>query len=532
MGKRGIRGGSIGLVGPATTVLALPLLLCASSARADECHEPAAPPPIVNPSFDLDGTGVARPSGWVSRGSSNADFTEFGAHSGSFRLTHWSSDAYSVDTEQTIHGLRPGFYTLTGWARRGAGQNNSYMELRCGRESGRVAIPVAWPDQWLRLVVSVPVKSRSCTISLHTDAAAGEWTSFDDIELVPGAEKLSVLGADVSSLNKSEDFGGVYRDERGRRDDALEILEDHGASHVRLRVWVDPADGYHDQAEVVEMAKRAKRRGLDVLVDLHYSDRWADPGHQTKPAAWAGYSVDELADAVFAHTYEVCKAIKRHAEAPDMIQIGNELNAGMLWPDGHTWDPPNWDNLATFLQAGADAVRACSSKTKVVLHLANGNDNGLYRWWFDNITSRGVDFDVIAASYYGYWHGSLGDLQWNLTDVSQRYDKDVFVAETAYPFTLGFDDNFNNIIGLPEQLVSGYPATPAGQAANFRDVLSIVRAIPGGRGLGAFYWDATWTAVPGNGWDPEDPSSGNSWENQAMFDFDNRPLPVMSEFIR
>jgi arabinogalactan endo-1,4-beta-galactosidase len=520
---------------PLLATVALPLLLCSSSASANhDCdpRDPPPPPPVVNSSFDNDGTGVASPAGWVSSGSTNADFTETGGRTGTYRLTHWGSDAYSVNTSQTVHGMREGWYTLRGFARRGSGQNNSYMELRCGRESNRVHIPVAWWDQWLELAVSVHVKSRSCTITLHTDAAGGEWTSFDDISLEPGAARLDVLGADVSSLNKSEDFGGVYRDERGRRGDALRILEDHGMSHVRLRVWVDPADGYHDKEEVVAMAKRAKKLGLKTLVDFHYSDRWADPGHQSKPAAWAGYSVDELADAVFDHTYSVCKAMKRHGEAPDMIQIGNELNSGMLWPDGHTWDPPNWDNLATFLQAGSDAVRACSPHTKVVLHLANGNDNGLYRWWFDNITSRLVDFDVIAASYYGYWHGSLGDLQKNLIDVSQRYDKDVVVAETAYPFTLGWEDNQSNIIGLPEQLVAGYAATPEGQAANFRDVLSIVRGIPGGRGLGAFYWDATWTAVEGNGWDPDDASSGNSWENQAMFDFDDRALPVMSEFVR
>lgn len=520
---------------PMLAALALPLLLSSGSASAhDDCHphDPRPAPPIVNPSFDLDGTGVASPRGWTSSGSVGADFTELGARTGTHRLTHWSSDAYSVDTSQTITGMHEGWYTLRGFARRGSGQNDSYLELRCGRESNRVHVPVAWWDQWLELAVSVHVKSRACTITLHTDAAGGEWTSFDDVQLVPGAVELDVLGADVSSLNKSEDFGGVYRDERGRRGDALRILEEHGMSHVRLRVWVDPADGYHDRDEVAAMAKRAKKLGLKTLVDFHYSDRWADPGHQTKPAAWVGYSVDELADAVFEHTYAVCKAMKRHGDAPDMIQIGNELNSGMLWPDGHTWDPPNWDNLATFLQAGADAVRACSPRTKVVLHLANGNDNGLYRWWFDNITSRLVDFDVIAASYYGYWHGSLGDLQRNLSDISQRYDKDVVVAETAYPFTLGFDDDHGNIIGLPEQLVAGYPATPEGQARNFRDVLSIVRSLPDGRGLGAFYWDATWTAVEGNGWDPEDPSSGNAWENQAMFDFDDRALPVMSQFVR
>ncbi|MES1185604.1 MAG: arabinogalactan endo-1,4-beta-galactosidase [Myxococcales bacterium] len=495
-----------------------------------------APPALVNPSFEQDGTGVAAPSGWVSKGSVNADFSEWGGHNGGFKLSHWSSDAFSVDTQQTLSKLRPGWYTLRGFVKRSPGPNNSYLELACGRRSERVYLPVAWADQWLEVAVSVNASDRSCTVTLHTDAPGGEWTNFDDIQLVPGKVELQVLGADVSSLAKSEDFGGRYYDDErnGRRcskdDSALEILERHGASHVRLRVWVDPADGYHDLHEAHEMARRARAAGLSVFGDLHYSDTWADPSHQAKPAAWASYTVPELEMAVYDHTLEACRAMTVHGKGPDLMQVGNELNSGMLWPDGHTWDPPNWDNLARFLTAGYKAVKACSPKTKVVIHLANGGDNGLYRWWFDNITSRGVPFDVIGLSYYGYWHGSLGDLQYNLNDVSARYGKDVLVAETAYPFTLGFVDSQSNAIGLESQLVSGYPATPAGQARNFRDVLSIVRAVPNGRGLGAFYWDATWTAVPGNGWDPTDPTSGDTWENQALFDFDSKALPAMSEF--
>jgi arabinogalactan endo-1,4-beta-galactosidase len=166
-----------------------------------------------------------------------------------------------------------------------------------------------------------------------------------------------------------------------------------------------------------------------------------------------------------------------------------------------------------------------------MLHLDVGGSNETYQWWFGNVTSRGVPFDVIGASYYGYWHGSLADLQHNLNDVSARYGKDVLVAETAYAFTLADDDGWPNVIRDPGQLVAGYPASPAGQAANLRDVMSIVRAVPNGRGLGVFYWDATWTAVAGNGWSPRDPASGNEWENQALFDFDDRPLPAMHEFM-
>jgi arabinogalactan endo-1,4-beta-galactosidase len=522
----------------------LALLVGQAEARA------AAAPAIVNASFDDDGTGVASPSGWTSVGSTDADYTEPGGYSGGYRLTHWSPVAYSVETTQTITGLDSGWVSLTGWVRKSTGANDSYVALVCGDSRDRVDVPIALPDQWLHVVVSVRPRKGACTIVLHTDAAAGEWANFDAFALAPVTERsrpsLSVLGADVSSLHKSEDLGGVYfddgadgvshdprdRHQEPRARSALKILKDHGADHVRLRVWVNPADGYHDIAEAIEMSKRAHEAGLAVLVDLHYSDTWADPGHQAKPAAWASYSVPELAQAVYDHTYAVCSGIKKESRAPEMIQLGNEIDAGMLFPDGSTYDPPNWANLAAFLEAGYAAVKACSSETKVMLHLSNGGDNGLFEWWLDNITALGVPFDVIGASYYGYWDGSLGDLQANLDDVSARYGKDVVVAETAYPFTLDDADGWPDTIGLASQLVAGYAATPEGQASSFRDVMSIVRAVPNGHGLGAFYWDATWTSVPGNGWDPTDPSSGNAWENQALLDFDDVALPAMSQFRR
>jgi arabinogalactan endo-1,4-beta-galactosidase len=519
MKRRTFLGGHLGLIGVLT------LSATAQAAAVD----------LQNASFDADG-GVASPSGWTSEGSEGADYTEWGGYTGDYRLSHYSGEDYFVDTKQTVTGLERGWYTLRGFARRSSGENGAYLELDCGSGPQQVAIPVAWPNQWLELAVSAYTRKGDCTITLHTDGAAGEWSNFDAISLVPGRVGVPIRGADVSSLPKSEDLGGLYYSDLGRRqsraDSALEILEEHGTTHLRVRVWVDSADGYHGVEEIARLARRAKHEELKMLVDLHYSDFWADPGQQAKPAAWEGFSVEELEAAVYNHTYEVCTKVKRAGgRAPDMIQIGNELNSGMLWPDGHTWGPPNWENLGRFLSAGAQAVRNCSSTTKVVLHLAEGGNNGAFRWWFDNITAQGVDFDIIAASYYGYWHGSLGDLQYNLKDMASRYDKDVLVAETAYPFTLDWADDQSNIIGAPGQLVAGYEASPYGQAENLRDVLSVVRGIPDGRGLGVFYWDATWTVVPGNGWDPTDQSSGNTWENQALFDFSGRALPAMSEFL-
>ncbi|MCK2216521.1 arabinogalactan endo-1,4-beta-galactosidase [Actinomadura sp. ATCC 31491] len=336
--------------------------------------------------------------------------------------------------------------------------------------------------------------------------------------------RLPIRGADVSSLAKSEALGGVYRDALGRRGDPLRILAQAGLTHIRLKVWVNPADGYNTKTQVLAVARRAKAYGLKLLVDFHYSDTWADPGKQYKPAAWEALSFDQLRRAVHDHTYDVLDALRRQGTTADLVQVGNEINGGLLWPDGSN---ANWANTAALLNSGYDAVKEVSSATRVVLHLANGGDNGLYRWWFDNAAANGIRHDVIGVSYYPYWHGSLESFQANLNDVAARYGKPIVVAETAYPFTTADDDGWENLITSPEPY-AGYPATPQGQAAMLAKVASVVRQVPGGLGLGLFTWEATWTGVKGNGWDPADPSSGNAWENQALFDYADRALPAMA----
>lgn len=275
------------------------------------------------------------------------------------------------------------------------------------------------------------------------------------------------------------------------------------------------------------MALRLKSQGIQLLVDFHYSDDWADPGKQFKPAAWEGYDFEGLKEAVYDHTYDICNSLVAQGRPPDMVQVGNEINAGMLWPDG---DYEHMDNLAALLKEGYRAVKDCSPSTLVMLHIAEGGDNELARWWFDNMTHREVPFDVIGISYYPFWHGSLAELQYNLNDISARYEKDVIVVETAYAFT-DQENDFHPNIANSSMAIPGYLFSPEGQRALLRDVMAIVRAVPDGRGLGVFYWDATWTAVTGNGWDSTDPNSGNAWENQALFDFDERVLPALDEFM-
>ncbi|RRR98649.1 glycoside hydrolase family 53 protein [Glycomyces terrestris] len=330
-----------------------------------------------------------------------------------------------------------------------------------------------------------------------------------------------VRGADVSGLPKNEDFGAVYRKANGRTGDALKILAASGVNTIRAKVWVDPADGYNTKERVVELGRRVERAGMDLMVDFHYSDTWADPGKQFKPAAWAELPFEELTAAVYDHTADVLGALRDAGVRPTIVQVGNETNGGLLWPDGR-WD--QLEQMGRLLAAGCDAVHDTAPGAKAMLHLAEGGNNGAFTWFFDNAIAKGVEFDAIGASYYPFWHGPISGLEANLNDLATRYGKPLYVVETAYPFTTADSDGHPNIVTDPEP-VAGYPSSPENQVHWLERIAEAVRNVPDGLGRGVIWWEATWTGVEGAGWDPADPASGNGWENQALFDFDGKALP-------
>jgi len=229
----------------------------------------------------------------------------------------------------------------------------------------------------VQVVVSAKVTKHRCTISLYSDAEEGERGSFDHVEVLPGRAALTVMGAEISSLKKSEDKGGVYAYEDGRQADALKILHDHGMNCARIRVWVDSPDGYHGKEQLLEMAKRLKKNKIKLLVDFHYSDSWANPGKQPKPAAWENLDFKGIKKSLYDHTFDICNSLKEQGTPPAMVQVGNEITNGMVWPDGK--NDKSFDNLAALLKEGYRAVKDCSPETPVMLHLDNGGKNEMYR---------------------------------------------------------------------------------------------------------------------------------------------------------
>ncbi|GIM88325.1 glycoside hydrolase family 53 protein [Paractinoplanes toevensis] len=342
---------------------------------------------------------------------------------------------------------------------------------------------------------------------------------------------LSVRGADLSFLPQLEEAGVRYRDLAGRVRPAERIFAAAGANYIRLRVWVDPPDGYSDKARALHLARRAKRAGLKILLDPHYSDFWADPGKQPIPASWPT-DLPGLLKKIRSYTRELVRDFARQGTPIDMIQIGNEITNGILWPAGQLYLPDGtqqWLAFTDLLKAGRRGALEGQPDAKIVLHIDRGGKLGDTRWFFDNITGYEVPFDIIGQSYYPMWHGSLAELQANLIDSEQRYDKPVLIAELAYPWTFEDGDGRGNIVGADTVLPDAdrFPATPAGQAGFYEAVRDVLKQVPDGRGLGFLAWEPEW--IPGVGWQPGAEASN---DNLTQFDFTGRALPSIRAYRR
>lgn len=342
-----------------------------------------------------------------------------------------------------------------------------------------------------------------------------------------------IKGVDISSVQQIEDNGGKYYDE-GIGEDCLKILKNNGINYIRLRIWNNPPLNYCNKAKTLEMAKRIKDLDFKFLLDFHYSDFWADPQKQTKPKEWQSLTFDELKEAVYYYTKDIITSLKNQGTLPDMIQIGNEIVWGMLWPDAKLSKENNsneqWGKFADLIKAGIDGVKSTLTSgdvVKIMIHIDRGGDNDTSRWFFDNLLSNSVNFDIIGQSYYPNWHGTLPVLEANLNDLALRYGKEIVVVECAYPFTLESNDGFPNIVNSENQLHRGYPASIDGQTHFMRDLMNIVKNVPNEKGLGIFYWEPAWISVPKTGWAP---GEGNGWENLTMFDFQGNTLEALKFF--
>ena len=358
-----------------------------------------------------------------------------------------------------------------------------------------------------------------------------------------------IKGMDISSLAEVEACGAKFYD-NGVEKDVLEILKSHGTDYIRLRLWNDPYDeagrpygaGCNDFEVTLKLAERALAHGIPYLLDIHYSDFWADPQKQRLPKAWTGMNAEQLEQAVYDFTVRTVRLLSAQGAAPAMVAVGNELSNGLLWPFGKV---PRYDNIAKFVSAGIRGVREVDDAIPVMIHLDNGGNRELYRRWFDQYYHcGGEDADYIGMSYYPFWHGTLDALEANMRDIAQRYHKDIIVAEVSMGFTM---EDYGDYEKLPPDARKGYatkpglvehleyPVTRKGQADFMQDLMTRISKVPENRGKGFFYWEPAWLPVPGSHWATEagrayagEPGAGgNEWANQALFDYDGNALPAL-----
>jgi arabinogalactan endo-1,4-beta-galactosidase len=330
------------------------------------------------------------------------------------------------------------------------------------------------------------------------------------LALLPGAASGAdyAIGADVSFLRQAEQQGVVFKDQ-GQARPGLQILKDHGYGWVRLRLFHTPTKLPNDLPYTIALAQDAKRLGMKFLLDYHYADGWADPQQQPIPKAWQGKTHTELREAVFEYTRDTIAAFAKAGVLPDMVQIGNEITNGILWPDGKL--PENWDQFAQLIYAGIngiDAGRGNGVRPKIMIHIDRGADVAGTKRFFDKLATYDVPFDVIGQSYYPWFHCTLNQLRDNLVFMAREYGKDIIVVEAAYTWRP------TKYVGKP----APFPETPEGQRQFLDELNRVVMETPDGRGRGVFWWEP---AVPGGG-----------LVNRSFFDDRHEVLPVITVFER
>jgi arabinogalactan endo-1,4-beta-galactosidase len=329
-----------------------------------------------------------------------------------------------------------------------------------------------------------------------------------------------IVGADMSSLPTFQARGKQYRD--GSQNDALAILKSHGINFIRLRLLTSSpeqaklhpdADAYNLAYEL-PLALRVTQAGLPWMLDFFYSDTWADPGHQIKPKAWEGLSLDQLGQRMYEFNRDTIAAFRRAGAMPRFVQVGNEITNGMVWPDGKDDTPQHWSQMAALIKSAIRGIHdaAGDQMPKIVIHIDRGDHKALVQWFFDHLREQQVDFDIIGLSYYPRPSSKLADLKASLDNTAARFGHPVMIVETAFPGVASRRD------GEPPKPILGIDPGPQGQAKYAQLLCHLVAAVPDGKGIGVFWWGAEYQPLPG--------VNLAGYENSSFFDRDGDARPV------
>lgn len=489
---------------------------------------------ITNSSFETGGA-TQNPAGWntIADGSDqDADFTESGGKTGSFCLTHSKNSAYKVYTYQELTKLDTGYYSLYVWAKNGGGQNACYLSAKDYGDIERMtSLPVV--GTWTQVIIrGIHVTNGKCKIGLYSDALAGNWCKLDDIKMIKDGLPYHFLkGGDLSQLSYIESRGGKFY-EGGIAKNCMQILKDNGFNLVRLRLYNDPGNpnftpsnrlptGFQNTTDILNLSKRAKDLGMEILVTFYYSDFW----YNDKTHSWVNTSFSALKDSVYQFTLNFMNRMKAQGTTPEFVSLGNEIDGGLLEPDGSS---DNFSQMADLLKHGYNAVKAISPSTKVILHLQDAGDSAKYDWFFGSCVTYGVQYDIIGASYYQFWNKKTVQqiIEW-ANYVSSKFQKDIIIMETGFNWNPTLPD------GKPGQLLDNgpyntvYPSSPEGQKDFLFECFNGFKCVSNGRIIGDLYWDPIMIEVPGVGWEL---GGDNVDSNETLFDFNGNALPALRAF--
>ncbi|MCY3017602.1 MAG: glycosyl hydrolase 53 family protein [Planctomycetota bacterium] len=340
-----------------------------------------------------------------------------------------------------------------------------------------------------------------------------------------------IAGVDFSHVALYESLGKVYRD-GGQKQDPFKVLKDHGITCVRLRLFTSsaeqarqkPYDSINNLDYTLPVAVRVKQAGLRFMLDFHYSDSWADPGKQGKPAAWKDLSFEQLEQRMYEYSRDCIAAFKKAGALPDYVQVGNEITPGMVWPDGQVGGrfetPTQWAQLGRLMKAAIRGIKEAAGDRApaIIVHIDRGGDWGTTKWFFDNLRKQEVEFDIIGESYYPFWHGTLDNLRTCLNNAVERYGKPVMVVETGFPW-IEKDAN-----GKTLKPIVGIAPGKEGQVTFVEELAKVVKGVPGGKGLGVCWWAAEFQPMPG--------TNLGGFDGRSFFDFEGNALPVLDAFGR
>ncbi|MER6005665.1 glycosyl hydrolase 53 family protein [Nonomuraea angiospora] len=526
--------------------LAAGLVLSLLEPVAPAVAQAAPSPEIRNSGFETPPTGPAELPGWRAAGTRGTATIARPARTGAFALQHNGTRAYTVTTTQTVR-VPDGHYTLTAYAQSGGGQRANYLFAEpAGGRQARTAVPVS--SAWTVVTVrGVEVRHGRLTIGLRTEAPQGGWTRLDDVRLTAGAPYDFLAGGDITMLNWVEDSGGRYYDERGRREDPLKIMAENGTDIVRLRLYNDTGpdhprvgypghylpEGYQDEEDILDLARRATPYGMRIQLTFHYSDYWTNGEIQDIPKDWRDVTdlprdqaVDKLESHVYDYTRYFLQRMAAQGTPPAFVSLGNEMQGGLLFPYGYSYTADGAPALARFLKAGYRATKEVSPDTQVIIHITDAGDYDEYRWFFGLLNRLGVPYDLIGSSYYPFWtRRDIPTVVQFFDTISREFNKKIMVMETGI--------NWNPVTheGLEGQLHDNGPVpygeTPAGQRDFLYELFAALKSVPDGAVIGDLYWDPVMIPAPGVGWEVGEP---NFVSNTTLFDFTGRALPALDAY--